>query len=131
VNGIISQAAMVIGVAVVSSGRVATDLATADLWAYAFSSSVFAGVRFILGYFTARRHGWAIWAGVLRVPMLAIYATGMVFGFVDTGGFFTDRDPAMQLSLQVVAMLLLLFEFAAFIFALQAWYASRSPTADR
>ncbi|MBY0521910.1 MAG: hypothetical protein K2R98_00840, partial [Gemmataceae bacterium] len=73
------------------------------------------------------RRGWALWAGVLVVPLLAVYATGMVFGMVDTGGYFSERDPAMQLTLEAVALTLLTLQFIAYLLGLNAWYANYRP----
>lgn len=108
-------------------GRVDTGQPDTALWGYVASSSVFTGAQFALGYFTAARRTWAIWTGVIAIPALAVYTTGMVFGFVETGGYFSARDPAMQLTLQTVAMTLLAVEFVAYLFALNAWYANRRP----
>lgn len=124
-NGAISLTAMVIGVLSVWSGRWPGGPPAAALGEYMASATLFSGAQFALGYFTAARRPWAIGLGLLGIPLLTIYTTGMVFGLVGTGGYFSDHDPAMQVTLHMVAMTLLTIEFLAYLLALYAWNATR------
>jgi len=60
-------------------------------------------IHFVLAWHTLARRGWAIWAGAVISPLLAVWAIGVIVGWVGSGNYYGARDPAMRLSLELAA----------------------------
>lgn len=81
----------------------------------------------LIGLFTLRGSRWALWAGALAPIVLVFYVTGIVFGAIDTGGFIgkSEQDRSLLLTVEMLGLGLLFVEFAAYVPALNAYYAKQ------
>ena len=80
----------------------------------------------LIGSRTIARRLWALWAGaLLSLVIVALFIAYFAGYRIDMGGVYNELDPAMDLAVNTMLLILFAIQFGTYFLALVAYYANR------